>query len=61
METKSAAVLTIFDAPKMNLRGRRLISEWLKRQAKMLVKDGDKFSARYTGRYLYHPLRVQGE
>ena len=60
MKVKSAAVLTVFDAAKMDKRGRRLIATWLKRQAKNILEYGDRYSSRFTGRYLYHPLRANG-
>ena len=50
---KSVAVLTVFDAPAMTPSGRKAIAEWLRRQARMLVKDGKLYAKRYTGRYLY--------
>lgn len=51
---KSAAILTIKEPGLMSARGRRTIAEWLRRQAKMLVKDGDRYTeGRFTARYLY--------
>lgn len=50
---KSAAVLTIRDAPKMGAKGKRDIANWLRRQADFLLKDGDQFANRFTARYLY--------
>lgn len=49
---KSVAVLTVFDAPAMTPSGRKAIAEWLRRQARMLVKDGKLYAKRYTGRSL---------
>lgn len=55
-KTKSAAVLTIFDAPLMTKRGRNQVADWLRRQADMLVKDGEFYTpGRFTGRYAYRP------
>lgn len=53
VKRKWAAVLTIFDADDMTPKGRKDIAEWLRRQAKFLVKDGDKLSKRFTARYMY--------
>lgn len=51
---KSAAVLSIFDAPRMTARGRRDIAAWLRRHASWLVKRGAGYTnGRFTGRYLY--------
>lgn len=50
---KSAAVLTIFRADEMTDEGRRDIARWLRRHANLLVKEGDNYSTRFTGRYLY--------
>jgi len=50
---KSAAIITIHDAPNMTRRGRKHIAAWLRRQAEFLEQDGDKFSKRFTARYLY--------
>lgn len=50
---KSAAILTIKDAPNMSAKGKKEIAEWLRRQAKMLIKDGDKYAKNFTARYLY--------
>lgn len=53
MKDKSAAVLTIHDAPRMTAKGRRQIAAWLKKQAAFLTKDGGAFAKRFTARYLY--------
>ena len=50
---KSAAIVTIKDAPSMTKRGRRQIAAWLRKHADWLEQDGDKYSKRFTGRYLY--------
>lgn len=51
---KSAAVISIFSAPKMTAKGRRQIAAWLRRHADMLVKEGKNYTeGRFTGRYLY--------
>jgi hypothetical protein len=53
MTEKSAAVLTIFKANEMTEQGRRDIARWLRRHANWLVKEGDNYSERFTGRYIY--------
>jgi hypothetical protein len=50
---KSAAIITIKDAPEMTRRGRREIAKWMRRQADFLESDGTAFSKRFTARYLY--------
>lgn len=51
---KRAAVVTIYDAPRMTARGRRQIAAWLRRRAAMLVKDGRNYTeGRFISRYLY--------
>lgn len=52
-KVKSAAVLTVRDAPNMTPEGKKAIAEWLRKQAKMLVKEGKNYSKRFTARYLY--------
>ena len=49
----SAAVVTIKDAPSMSKRGRKAIAQWLRKHADWLEQDGDKYSTRFTGRYIY--------
>ena len=53
MKSKSAAIVTIKDASKMTAAGRRRIAAWLRNHATWLVESGNKYSARFTGRYLY--------
>ncbi|MDO8596407.1 MAG: hypothetical protein Q7R45_07270 [Sulfuricaulis sp.] len=50
---KSAAILTVHGAGKMTPKGRRAIAGWLRKHAAMLVKYGNNYSRRFTGRYLY--------
>lgn len=50
---KSAAILTIKDAPNMSKKGKAAIAKWLNQCAKNLVKDGHLYSNRFTARYLY--------
>ena len=53
MAMKSAALVTIKDAPKMTRRGRLAIAKWLRRQASLLEKYGEEFAGRFTARYWY--------
>ncbi len=50
---KSAAILTVFNAPNMTPKGRRQIVAWLKRQTSFLEKYPDQLARRWTARYLY--------
>jgi hypothetical protein len=53
MSIKSAAILTVKDAPAMTKRGRRAIANWLRKQADFLEHDGKALAKRFTARYLY--------
>jgi len=53
MKEKSAAILTIKKASDMSLRGKKDIAEWLRNQAKNLLKHGKLYSDKFTARYLY--------
>jgi hypothetical protein len=50
---KSAAIVTVFDAPKMTKRGRKEVAAWLRRQAEFLEKDGEEYAGKFRARYLY--------
>lgn len=50
---KAAAVLTIKDADKMSVEGKKAIAAWLRQQAKDLLKYGEHYSSRFRARYLY--------
>lgn len=50
---RSAAIVTIKDAPKMTKRGRRAIAGWLRKHATWLEEDGHRYATRFTGRYIY--------
>lgn len=50
---KSAAVVTIFDAPNMTAKGKHAIALWLRRQARQLERDAKLYAKRFTARYLY--------
>ncbi len=52
---RSAAIVTIHDAPNMTPKGARDIAAWLERTAKML-RDGEArkvLAGRFRARYLY--------
>lgn len=53
MKDKSAAIVTIKNAPKMNKRGRKKIAAWLRGRAALLEKHGDLMASRFTSRYIY--------
>jgi len=50
---KSAAIVTIHDAPNMSIEGRKRIADWLRQRAKCLTKNADVYSKRFTARYHY--------
>lgn len=52
-KNKSAAIVTIHDAPRMHRKGRKSIAAWLRRQAAFLENNADQLASRYTARYLY--------
>jgi len=49
---KTHAVLTIKDAAKMNKRQKKEIANWLTREAKNLIKEGERYSGKFTARYI---------
>ena len=53
VKEKSAAIVTIKDAPKMNMKGRKRIAAWLRSRAVLLEKHGDLMASRFTARYIY--------
>lgn len=53
IKRKSAAVLTVFDAPQFTKKGRRDIAGWLQRQAQFILTNSGKLSTRFTARYMY--------
>lgn len=54
VKEKSAAIVTIFSAPAMTDEGRRAVAEWLREQAKGLIKYGKDYTTkRFTARYIY--------
>jgi hypothetical protein len=50
---KSAAILTIKDAANMSKKGKQDIANWLRKQAKALIKDGHLYHKKIVIRYLY--------
>jgi hypothetical protein len=50
---KCAASITIHDAADMTPKGKKEIAEWLRKQAKMLLKEGDNYPTRFRASYLY--------
>lgn len=52
-KTKTASIVTIRECPKMDKRGRKLIGKWLRKVASDFEKYGDKYSNRFTARYIY--------
>ena len=55
---RSAAILTIKNADTMSPEGRKAIADWLRGQAKDLVKLGHKYHKTLRARYL---CDIQGE
>lgn len=50
---RTAAVLTVYDAPKMTKKGREQIGRWLLRQADAIILNNKAMANRWTARYLY--------
>lgn len=50
---KTAAILTIYKADKMTVKGRKQIAVWLRRQADDLIKLGDEYGKKLICRYHY--------
>lgn len=51
---KAAAIVTIRRAKDMSPRGRKDIAAWLQMHAKHILKHGDNYSPRFTGRFIYN-------
>jgi hypothetical protein len=49
---KTGAFLTIRKAAMMTPSGRRMIAEWLRKQVRHLLKDGDNYAKRFVARYM---------
>ncbi len=53
-KTQTAAIITVYGAPKMSYAGRRRVASWMRRQAEFLLKHGRELTpTRYTAKYLY--------
>ncbi len=52
-KSKVAASITIHDAAKMTPKGRKDIANWLRQQAKNLLKESSNYSTRFRASYLY--------
>jgi len=50
---QSAAIITIRDAAKMSVKGRRSIAAWMRKQAMFFERYAKELSPRFTARYLY--------
>lgn len=55
MAERTAAILTIRNAPNMTKRGRKLVADWMRRCADTFEADGQAYSLLFTARYLYDP------
>jgi predicted HicB family RNase H-like nuclease len=49
---KIIAILEIKDVAKMTEEGRKEVSDWLKRQAKELIKEGKDYDKRFKACYI---------
>lgn len=58
MQYKVAATATIHHAADMTQAGKKSIAAWLRKQARNLLKDGGRYSARFTARYYYRTSRA---
>lgn len=59
MADKAAAIVTIFDAPRMTKAGRKRIAKWLRSRADLLEKHADLMAPRFTSRWLYSDTPLQ--
>ena len=50
---RSAAILTVKDAPRMTQEGRKAIAAWLRKQAGFIETHGTELATRFRARYLY--------
>lgn len=50
---ETAAIVTIYEAANMTKRGRMILANWLRKQAKFLLSHHDELSPRFTARYRY--------
>ena len=51
-QQETGAFLTIRKAARMTPAGRRMIAEWLRKQVRHLLKDGDNYAERFVARYM---------
>ncbi len=58
MQYKVAATATVHRAADMTKAGRKAIASWLRKQAQNLLRDGGKYSARFTARYYYRTSKA---
>lgn len=56
---KVAATLTVHRASDMTPLGRKQVAQWLREQARFLVRSGADYSRRYTARYYYRERNDQ--
>lgn len=52
-KSKTAAVITIKDIQKMTPAGRRMIYNWLVKQAKFLLTNHKELAPNFRARYIY--------
>lgn len=50
---KIVASIMIHDAAMMTPKGKKDIADWLKKQAKMLLKEGDNYTTRFRAAFYY--------
>lgn len=50
---KMAASITIHEPDRMTHQGRKDIATWLRKQANMLIKEGDNYSTHFRAAYYY--------
>lgn len=48
----SIATLTVLGADEMTEAGRKALAAWLRSQADAIVKEGDRYAARFRARYM---------
>jgi hypothetical protein len=53
MKKKCAATITIHEAAFMTPAGKKQIADWLRKQAKMFLKEGDNYPTIFRNSYLY--------
>lgn len=58
MPEKAIAIITLRGSQRMTKRGRKVISEWLRKQADALLEDGPDYAELFTARYLVDPEKA---